>query len=802
MTFLGHSENDSGRGVVETLKDHLEMVASKSATFANEFNAKSQAYETGILHDLGKYSEQFLKRLSDPAVKGRDHWSIGAVCAAKISEVFGIIPALAIEGHHVGLGNLGSAVNFLTRVGTQFKEHPAKFTTTDVGAVLKELKADGFALPKFETGFAISHDWVGDMFDTRMLFSTLVDADFLETESHFEGDKQCPRRPRANGQSLNIERAIQAFERYLETIASASETNAFVKLRTTLGNQCRTAGAEVGQGVFTLTAPTGTGKTLAMLGFALEHARKHGLRRIVLVMPFLNIIDQTARIYRKMFSAREFGDDFILECHSLADEAIDRIERPKTNDEIEDDVSSLKCRRRMLSENWDAPIVLTTHIQLLESMFAHRPSRCRKLHRLAGAVILFDEIQTLPPKLVVPTLSALNKLAGSGSRYHATVVFSTATQPAFEVLSNRVGSLVDVNLFKQTRPTWKPKEIVVNSAEMFQTAAGRVQIIWRHGAAIEFETLAAELKKHRQVLCVVNLKRHATKLASQLENISSHVYHLSTNMCTAHRLAVLDEVRERLDKDKSVRLIATQCVEAGVDIDFPNVYRALAPLEAIAQAAGRCNRSALFPSGKVVVFKPYDIGDDGREKKLYPPGYNAAVDATESFLNGIQSALSENTPWPEIINSPERLSEYYRLFYAVNGRDKTEHQDEQEVLAAIKCGSFPEVSKAYRLIEQNVINVLVPYDQATFDKLVAESEHADMKPWQVRAWVRKARFHSVSVFRPSSPQADLWNQLVALPLGLDDDEIQTDTHEWWRTSIEQSYDGSTGLVLGESQWVV
>jgi CRISPR-associated endonuclease/helicase Cas3 len=802
MKFLAHSENDNGRGVVESLKDHLEHVAHRAACFGSCFGAKEQAFETGLLHDLGKYSAQFLRRLTVPGEKSCDHWSIGALIAARISKEFGIVPALAIEGHHVGLGNISDADAILTRIGKAFKENESRFTTRAIGEVIEAFKSDAFTLPTFKTGLSLTHDWVGDMFDTRMLFSTLVDADFLETEAHFEGDRQIPRRARAEGQSLEIEKGIQAFDRFLAALELAGEINEFVKLRMMLGNQCRTTGAHIDQGVFTLTAPTGAGKTLAMLGFALEHARKHGLRRIVLVMPFLNIIDQTARIYRKIFSAKEFGEDFILESHSLADEAIDRIERAKANDEVEDDTSPLKRRRRMLSENWDAPIVLTTHIQLLESMFAHKPSRCRKLHRLAGSVILFDEVQTLPPKLVVPTLSALNKLASRGSRYRATVVFSTATQPAFEVLANRVGSLVDKNLFTQTLPTWKPTEIVVNSSEMFQTAAGRVQIDWRHSAAIEFAKLAAELKTHRQVLCVVNLKRHATKLASELGNISSHVYHLSTNMCTAHRLDVLDIVRVRLDKDKPVRLIATQCVEAGVDIDFPQVYRALAPLEAIAQAAGRCNRSALRPTGKVVVFKPLDIADDGKGKRLYPPGYNAAVDATELFLKAIQSGLSTDSPWPEIINSPERLADYYRLFYSLNGRDSTEHQDERELLDAIKCGSFPDVAQAYRLIEQNVINVLVPYDQAAFDKLVEESEQADMKPWQVRAWVRKARFHAVSVFRPTSPQADLWNQLVALPLGLDDDEIQTDSHEWWRSSLEQCYDRMTGLVLGESQWVV
>jgi CRISPR/Cas system-associated endonuclease/helicase Cas3 len=279
-------------------------------------------------------------------------------------------------------------------------------------------------------------------------------------------------------------------------------------------------------------------------------------------------------------------------------------------------------------------------------------------------------------------------------------------------------------------------------------------------------------------------------------------------MCSEHRLKVLDKVKQRLESDKPVRLVATQCVEAGVDIDFPCVYRALAPLEAIAQAAGRCNRSGLRETGVVTVFKPLDLNDDGRERNLYPPGYGAAVAATESFLNLMRDKLAPGEPLPEIINSPQLLRKYYELFYAQHGRDKTEHADERELHEAIRAGNFPDVAKHYRLIEQNVISVLVPYDMATYQTLIAEAHTDDMAPKQIRAWIRKARPHSVAVYRPANTNAEIWNHLIPLSLGADstdesDRGITTETHDWWRPANEnESYDYFVGLKFAETHWVV
>ncbi|MBX3417657.1 MAG: CRISPR-associated endonuclease Cas3'' [Pirellulaceae bacterium] len=811
MTWYGHSFNSkNGNGVPELLRDHIRGVAERAEKFASAFAAGKQAKACGELHDLGKYSEQFQRRLFDRKEKGRDHASIGAILAAKVGKSLGEFPATCIEGHHVGLGCAESSELFQRRIAKSFNDNPERFTTVNMKICIDHFRADGFEIPEIKSGLAPRFDYLADMLDTRMLYSALVDADFLETEAHFAGDRNCTRRPRPDGQELDPNAAIQAFNRYIAQFAQTNSemlTNEFSSLRQTLLQSCRSQGAEQALGLFTLSAPTGAGKTLAMLGFALEHARKHGLRRIVLAMPFLNIVDQTARIYRKIFSHEEFGDEFVLECHSLADDATERSLADEGPDYSQDDLVPQRQRWRLLSENWDAPIVLTTSVQLLESLFANKPSRCRKLHRLAGSVILFDEVQTLPPKLVVSTLGTLNRLAGADSRYRSSVVFATATQPAFECLSPRLASMVDDQQYTGMPPTWRPKELVTNADEMFKTASGRVLISWRQNQPIEFANLADELSHYRQVLVIVNLKRHATELAELLRSRSGATFHLSTNMCSDHRLSVLDQVRQCLDDDQPVRLIATQCVEAGVDIDFPCVYRALAPLEAIAQAAGRCNRSGFRETGNVTVFKPIDLRDDGRKRNLYPPGYDAAVSATESFLNSLLSQLAPGQPLPEIINSPELLRKYYELFYTLHGRDTTELADERELHEAIRAGIFPDVAKQYRLIEQNVINVLVPYGWAIYETLVDEAHTDKMTLKHTRAWIRKARPHSVAVYRPAN-NSEIWNHLIPLPLGANSDDesgrgITTESHDWWRPANEaESYNDFVGLKFAETQWVL
>lgn len=801
--YFAHSGNGQLRADRwETVSEHLQSVSATAMRFAEAFSAGQQAHATGLLHDLGKYSAQFQRRLKVRGEKSRDHWSLGALAATKLLGEFGHYAAVAILGHHVGLERLLTPEELSMNIAQGMRSAPENFTTTAAGKSLQLFKADGLNLPRIEKGFKLRHQYVADMFDARMLFSTLVDADFIETEAHFEGDTTVPRRQRLPGDDLQVVEALSAFDRYVDRFTAEQRTQ-LQTLREALLANCRKSGQTLPLGSFTLSAPTGTGKTLAMLGFALEHARQHALRRIILVMPFLNIIDQTACIYRQVFPVSQFGEAYVLEAHSLAGGASNPAS--EANSISGDDVRWPGIRRRLLAENWDAPIILTTNVQLLESMFANRPSRCRKLHRLAGSVILFDEVQTLPAKLAVPTLAALKRLSDPTGPYRSSVVFATATQPAFDSLSPRLSGLVDGSLADSAEYVWAPREIVHQHESLYAASAAKIHVQWRDQQPLPLEVLAQELAVYSQCLCVVNLKRHAIDLARLVDTLVPGVFHLSTNMCMQHRLHVLHEVIARLKSQQPVRLIATQCVEAGVDVDFPVVYRALAPLESIAQAAGRCNRNAGPSVGQFHVFSPQDLDQTGRQRRIFPPGYDAAVSATQAYLAALRCEFGDVLP--EIIHSPQRLRQYFQLLYTLDGRAQAARPDETALLEAILSGNFVEVNDEYRLINQSVLNVLVPYDQQCFENLLQEAtESGELTPKQIRCWIRKAGPHTVGVYRPSNASDELYTKILPIQFGHRDEErdniCSADLEWWYPTQATTSYDQLLGLQFAEPQWVL
>ena len=780
--YLAHSENDDGRGVKEPLWLHLELVARRAAEYAEAFGCREQGFAAGLLHDLGKYSDQFLRRLAQPRREpSRDHWSMGALIAA-VRAKCGVHAALAIAGHHVGLEYLVEEPRcFGQAMGKTLRDEPSRFTEANPLAVEERFFADGFSWPNVMRGNELAGQLAAKMLDVRMLFSTLVDADFIETEAHFEGDAATPRRYRPDGPKLDFDKAISALDEMLRQVRSDAPLNLMNPFRERLFAMCVDAATRYPPGLFTLSAPTGSAKTLAMLAFALYHARQYGLRRLVLVMPFLNIIEQTAGIYRSLFSPDNgFDPNTVVEHHSLANDG--------ELDGASQSADGVVNLQRLLAENWDAPVILTTSVQCLESLMAHRPSPCRKLHRLARSVILFDEVQSLPPKLAKATLATLSRLADPSGPYRSSIVFATATQPAFDVLHERVSEL--------TGAGWRPIEIAGDAESMFAVAAARVRVTWRHRKPVLFAELAAELAQNDRVLCIVNLKRHAICLATALRDRGvKGVLHLSTNMCPAHRTAVLKSVVQRLKQDRPVRLIATQCVEAGVDLDFPLVYRAFAPLEAVAQAAGRCNRHSLRPSERVVVFEPED------ERGHYPPGYRDGVDATKSFLAQLEKD-GFDLDTTEIINSPERLQGYYRFLYGLSGRSSGTVPDEEPLLNAIRAGDFAEVAKRYRLIDNNTINVLVRYSVEEFNRLVDEL-HQDQprKPGFLGQWTRRAASQAISIFRRNR-DASLWNHLEPVRFGRWREDVDQDA-TWFIPSAAVKYDPLFGFVEPEFEesWI-
>ncbi|MDX8376972.1 MAG: CRISPR-associated helicase Cas3' [Mariprofundales bacterium] len=715
QTYFAHTANKNGDW--HKLDKHLKGVSKLSEEFASEFFFHDEARLAGLLHDLGKYGYMFQERLHGKE-SGIDHWSAGAWIA--LVSYRSIAAAMAIQGHHIGLQILSKTSLKGLHPKKLIQNHPLqlRLSTQDYSKLEQYIKNDIFSIkPPEATIFKDNMcSRLNTMLDIRMLFSTLVDADFLDTEAHFQGTSK-GKSFRKSGPALNAEKALLLLENHIQLLPSkASDT--VLKVRKLLLSDCLDS-ATASQGTFTLTAPTGSGKTLAMLAFALKHAVQHQLKRIVLVIPYLSIIEQTAAIYREIFES-EFEEDYIIEHHSLAGGGA---ETEKKDNETRD---IRQRRHKLLAENWDAPIIITTSVQMLESLFSNRPSRCRKLHRLSKSIILFDEVQTLPVSLAIPSLAALSHLA---STYASSIVFATATQPAFSHLHEQVQL--------HCKKGWNPREIVSDVKTLFAPMQ-RVIVRQDKSRTWAWEELAQELPE--SCLCIVNLKRHAFELWKFFEN-SDCTWHLSTQMCPAHRSKVLETIKKRLGNNEAVRLISTQCVEAGVDVDFPVVYRAHAPLDAIVQAAGRCNRNGNGEKGSVIIFTPED--------ERYPPGaYQQASQITRLHLKSYE----EEVP----LDDPAFISEYYRTLYDISRPDSSEKNN--NLFDLIKAGNFPEISKHYSLINQDAINVLVPYAEKIdeYNELCAEAESEDI----TGDWMRRARNLSISLFRPTKDEDPFWGYVA------------------------------------------
>ncbi len=721
-----------------------------------------------MLHDIGKYGCRFQKRLLGTE-KGIDHWTPGAWIALHQTDYDRWVKAaiaFCVAGHHTGLLSLSELQQTAMRGSPAAADSLLKWSEDDPEKLLDRLTQDGLGLPRPES--LMNQPWEGDvnkimasMLDVRMLFSTLVDADFIETEAHFQGDATEKRRYRSAGPALHAEAAFEALMRYIERVRKQSSCAQNVrKVREDLLESCvNTASSE--PGLFTLTAPTGAGKTLSLLAFALKHAAIHGLRRVVVVIPYLTIIEQTAAVYREVFRDASICTDvrrYLLEDHSLVGTREAEDASGEESSDISPDVSR---RRALLAENWDAPIIITTNVQFLESLFSNRPSACRKLHRLAKSVVLLDEAQTLPVELAIPSLAALSHLA---HRYGSSVVFSTATQPAFTHL--------DTEVRRHSPKGWRPREINKNSQQSFHILRRhKVLPLGNLDAKVSWEEVADEIVRRSQVLCIVNLKKHARRLYELVsEKTQDGLFHLSTNMCPEHRRAVLKTAAGRLAANEPCRLISTQCVEAGVDVDFPCVLRAWGPLDAMAQAAGRCNRHGIQDDGNVLVFMPCD--------EEYPDrSYQQAAAVARVIL---ADKLSQDT-LP--IHDLAIIASYYRELYDLTNLEKKELED------AIRRWDFPKAAQYYRLIPQHTINVVVPYRIGAFDSLRTRADRDGL----TREWILAARPHSIGLFKPKS-DSPVVHYLEPVRIG-----YKGRAEDWFIYINDQHYSAALGLIPPEGE---
>lgn len=664
VRFFAHSTARWDRADWQGLQDHLQAVGNLAARFAQPFDGGALAHAAGLLHDLGKYTHEFQRRLSGENIRA-EHSTHGAqVAVGRYGKQLGMMLAYVIAGHHSGLAN-GSDPGERTGLKDRLAADGLPKLLDDWRQEI-ELPAQ-LTPPKFTPHADPQRAFFQLGFCTRMLFSCLVDADFLDTEAFYDRvEGQTSKR--LPGPALTDLRA--ALDGYLAGFMADSEVN---RLRARILNHVR-AQAQLATGLFSLTVPTGGGKTLASLAFALDHAIRHGLQRVIYVIPFTSIVEQNAAVFRHALGS--LGEAAVLEHHSaFEDEALKG--------------QSARDKLKLATENWDAPIIVTTAVQFFEGLFAARTSRCRKLHHIAGSVVILDEAQTLPLKLLRPCVAAIDELS---LNYRASVVLCTATQPALranEGESERgfAGGLRNV------------RELAPEPASLYRQLE-RVRV--RHVGSLDDTALAERLRRHEQVLCIVNNRRHARALFELIAD-QRGARHLTTLMCAVHRRRVLDKVRIALKAGRPCRLVSTSLVEAGVDVDFPHVLRAEAGLDSIAQAAGRCNREGrrATADSEVHVF--------AADAWPAPPELKQYAQATRTVMrNHRDDPLSLGA-----------IDAYFRELYWQKGAQSL---DEHDILGRFHDGRwdnmpFDTVASKFRIIDSRLRPVIVPFDGKAKDYL-------------------------------------------------------------------------------------
>lgn len=660
--LVAHSPGEANPQRWHELITHLRAVAELASDFAQPLGLQAEATWLGWWHDAGKAHHTWQRYLLDkanhvqPPPKSLDHSSVGMLCLTQLPL------ALSIAGHH---GGLSSIHELKSRRQVKSKDSRIKDAVTCAQSLLTphcdpsryQPSALWRTIPQHACALTI-----------RMMHSCLIDADCLDTERHFQ-----PGLAMERGVSSSCDELWACLSQKQEELRLSASGSSLNTRRMQMYDDA-VQGASRPPGFFSLRMPTGAGKTRTAMAFALRHATLHQKRRVIVAIPYTSIIEQNARVYRELL-----GDEAVLEHHAS-------LEVPwKVSDE-----SDQERWQRLSSQNWDSPVIITTNVQLFESLFASKNGRLRKLHRVAGSVIILDEVQTLPPEFLALTLQGLRVLV---EHFGCTVVFSTATLPALsKAILGQAHSLYEYALEQIV-------ELVQEPQQHFE-ALRRVEY-HRVSEPVSWTTLAHKLIEPTaspQALLILNTVRDTLSLLKELKTQGcEHLLYLSTRLCAAHRREVLDEVRRRLNHGEPCLLISTQVVEAGVDLDFPVVWRALGPLDAIVQAAGRCNREGLLDKGDVYIFEP----EDGH----IPPGvYTAGREIAKNLLSQELSTL----------HTPQIHQQYFRLLYGNTMGDEHNLIKEEAAL------DFPAVAQGYKLIDDDTVSVLVrrPWASAQESQLI------------------------------------------------------------------------------------
>ncbi len=662
-------------GRKHTLREHLLSTAQMAGDFASIFGFRQWGRLAGLWHDLGKYSRAFQNKLKaaggeEAHIEARgaqvNHSTAGGLYAVQKFSLAGRLLAYIIAGHHAGLPDWEADSTGRAALSYRLQEEK----------LLSDALAQAIPLEIIEQPFPSETPMGRDSaFWLRMLFSCVVDADFLDTEEFFEPEKAARRA----GYPV-LSELVPPFIKYMENKQAGAKQTPVNRIRADILARC-TDMAKEPPGIFSLTVPTGGGKTLCSMAFALRHALTHGHRRVIYVIPYTSIIEQTANQFRKIFG------EAVVEHHSNLDVT---------------DAKQETARSRLACENWDAPIIVTTNVQLFESLFAARTSRCRKLHNIAGSVVVLDEAQLLPPEFLRPILMALDELR---KHYGVTILICTATQPA-------------LGPYKSPGFTFEGlkgiREIIEDPAALSESLKRvEVKLPKKLYEPTSWEDIAAGLRQEHSVLCIVNRRDDCRLLWSLMPG---GTFHLSALMCGAHRSNRIAEIRASLQAGHPTRVVSTQLVEAGVDLDFPTVYRAMAGLDSIAQAAGRCNREGLLKKGELVVFTPPSRSPAGILRQAAEIGAQLLSDPGADPL------------------APERFTAFFRELYWVQGNDRL---DAKNILSDLSPDqqlrfSFRTAASKFKLIDDlSQAPVIVTYGEEG-SRLVDQLEHFGPERWLLR----------------------------------------------------------------------
>jgi len=711
MKYYAHSLEGQPPEKWQPLEEHLRHVAGLAGEFAGAFGGNNLAVPAGESHDLGKGTrawQAYLRRVNDVVDEFADffdghpnHAAEGAKLLYARSQQAGKILAYCLAGHHGGLPNWFDTGRAALK--EKLATPPAEISFPHVLPKLTD--ALPFVPEDERFGFQLQ-------FFTRMIFSCLVDADFLDTECFLD-----PQRTEWRGGYPAISELHRRFWKEFDALRADADPELNVnRQRELVLAACLTA-ADNAPGIYSLTVPTGGGKTLASLAFALNHALNHGKRRIIYVIPFTSIIEQNARVFRQML-----GNDAVLEHHCNF---------------ITDDKD---WKHKLAAENWDAPVIVTTNVQFFDSFYANRTSRCRKLHNVANSVVIFDEVQAIPVEKLKPCLEVIKELSAN---YRVTTVLCTATQPAISYSDDfRAGLRIDTEIIR---------DVPALFANLKRTDERFI------GTLSETE-VAERLMEHNQVLCIVNTRRQALDIFTALPESEEHI-HLSALMYPAHRSEKLEEIRRRLRPENNLpcRVVSTQLIEAGVDVDFPAVFRAVAGIDSIAQAAGRCNRNGLHKSPcQVSVF-------------AFPKNRDCSF-----FKQAAQTAEKLFDRFPGRLTEPECVRDYFEEYFWRN----EQRMDMDGIIAYCRKAARGEIQfkdlARFQMIQSATVPIIIAIDDEAA-RLVNALEHAEHKG----GILRKLQQYTVQVYPYQLTEIENW--LENLPPGV------------WVLRSAELYSDSTGL---------